>query len=170
MRNLQWPLPEEFDDKEIYRILFPREEPKLRKAVPDFEHVNGELLKKGVTLSLCWSEYCQRAIAAGEEPYQYSAFCYHYRRWAISNQVVMHIERRPAEQMMVDWCGAVMQTVDRDTGETHKVYVFVACLPYSSYSYAEGFYSMDQQSWLNAHVNAFEYFGGTTPILIPDNL
>jgi transposase len=170
MRGLEWPLPDSVDDREIYRILFPKERPALRKAEPDFKSVNESLLQKGVTLSLCWSEYCKKAIAAGEEPYQYSAFCQHYRNWAQANQVVLHIERRPAEQIMVDWAGATMETVDRTTGEISKVYIFVACLPYSSYPYAEGFYSMDQQSWLSAHVNAFEYFGGTTPILVPDNL
>ena len=165
-----WPLPEEIDDKEIYRILFPRERSDTYKAEPDFERINKELLKKGVTLSLCWSEYCESTIANGKEPYQYSTFCRHYHAWAKANRVTMHIERRPAEQMVVDWAGTTMETVDRDTGEINKVYIFVATLAYSSYSYAEGFYSMNQESWLTAHINAFEHFGGTTPLLIPDNL
>lgn len=46
----------------------------------------------------------------------------------------------------------------------------MAALPYSSYLYAEGFYCMDQEAWLTAHVHAFEFFRGTTPILVPDNL
>ena len=35
-----------------------------------------------------------------------------------------------------------MEVVDPDTGELFKVYVFVACLLYSGYMYAEGFYDM----------------------------
>lgn len=169
-KALAWPLPEEIDDAEIYRILFPRERMASGKAEPDFAYINKELLKRGVTLSLCWAEYCEQTIADGKEPYLYTAFCRHYHTWAKTNHVVMHIERRPAEQMMVDWAGATMELVDRDTGEIHKVYVFVACLPYSSYLYAEGFLCMDQEAWMNAHINAFEYFGGTTPIIVPDNL
>lgn len=169
-KGLVWPLPEEVDDKEIYRILFPKEKDTSTKTAPDFASVNKELLKKGVTLMLCWSEYCENTLANGGDPYQYSAFCNRYHMWAKQNNVVMHIERKPAEQIMVDWAGATMEVVDRDTGEIHKVYIFVACLPYSHYLYAEGFYRMEQEAWLNAHVNAFEFFGGTTPILVPDNL
>ena len=55
-------------------------------------------------------------------------------------------------------------------GELLKVYVFVACLLYSGYMYAEGFYDMKEEAWVAAHVNAFNFFGGSTPILVPDNL
>jgi hypothetical protein len=46
----------------------------------------------------------------------------------------------------------------------------VAVLPYSGYTYVEAFLSQDQQSWIQAHVNAYGYFGGSTRILVPDNL
>jgi transposase len=169
-RGLGWPLPEELDDKELYRILFLQEISKHAKAEPDFELINKELLKKGVTLMLCWQEYCEKTIQAGREPYQYSAFCHRYRAWARQNHIVMHIERRPGQSMMVDWAGTSMQTLCRDSGEVQKVSIFVACLPYSSYLYVQGFHSMKQESWLSAHINALEYFGGVTPIVIPDNL
>lgn len=170
VKGLVWPLPEELDDKEIYRILFPKDSESSTKAAPDFARINKELLRKGVTLMLCWNEYCDEVLASGGDPYQYSAFCQRYHAWAKQNNVVMHIERRPAEQIMVDWAGTTMEVVDRDTGETNKVYIFVACLPYSNYLYVEGFYRMDQEAWLTAHVNTFEHLGGTTPILVPDNL
>lgn len=43
-------------------------------------------------------------------------------------------------------------------------------LPYSGYSYVEGFFSMDQECWTAAHVNAFRYFGGAAKIIQCDNL
>ncbi|MGN0545545.1 MAG: transposase, partial [Acutalibacteraceae bacterium] len=43
-------------------------------------------------------------------------------------------------------------------------------LPYSGYSYVEGFFSMDQECWTAAHVNAFRYFGGVAKIIQCDNL
>lgn len=169
-RGLAWLLPENLDDKEIYSILFEPAQVTCAKVEPDFERVNRELLRDGVTLMLLWQEYCADCVSTGTEPYQYSAFCHRYRTWADSRHIVSHLNHRPAGVVMVDWAGKTMQTVDRDTGETHKVYIFVACLPYSSYLYAQGFYSMDSEAWLSAHIGAFEYFGGTTPILIPDNL
>ena len=50
------------------------------------------------------------------------------------------------------------------------MYVFVAVLPYSGFGYVEGFFSMNQECWTAAHVNAFRYFGGVTRILQCDNL
>lgn len=71
--------------------------------------------------------------------------------------------------MQVDWVGDTMEVCDPDTGELHRVYVFVACLPFSSLMFAEGFYSMNQEAWISAHTHAFGFFSGTTPILVPDN-
>ena len=36
---------------------------------------------------------------------------------------------------------------------------------YKMYSYVEGFFSMDQECWTSAHVNAFKYFGGVTKMI-----
>ena len=41
---------------------------------------------------------------------------------------------------------------------------------YSGYSYVEAFFSMNQESWTTAHVNAYKYFGGVTRIIQCDNL
>ena len=60
--------------------------------------------------------------------------------------------------------------MDADTGEAFEAYLFVAALPYSGYAYAEAFMNREQESWITAHVNAFEYFGGVARILVPDNL
>ena len=49
--------------------------------------------------------------------------------------------------MQVDWAGDTTGITDTDTGEFIKVYVFVATLPYSGYSYVEGFFSMTQEAW-----------------------
>ncbi len=59
---------------------------------------------------------------------------------------------------------------DRDTGEKVKAYVFVSTLPCSQISYAEASLSMDLHSWITAHNRAFAYLGGSTHILVPDNL
>ena len=74
----------------------------------------------------------------------------------------MHLNHKPGEIMQVDWAGDTTSVLDTDTGEPIKVYVFVATLPYSGYSYVEGFFSVNQECWTSAHVNAFKYFGGVT--------
>ena len=70
--------------------------------------------------------------------------------------------------MQVDWVGVTGEVIDPDAGEVLKVYVFAACLPYSNCLYTEGFYKTDEESWVNAHVHMFAFFGGATPILVLD--
>jgi transposase len=82
----------------------------------------------------------------------------------------MRISHKPGEIMEVDWAGKNAFIRNTDTGEPIKAYVFVAVLPYSGYTYVEAFLSQDQQSWIQAHINAYSYFGGVTRILVPDNL
>ena len=82
----------------------------------------------------------------------------------------MHLNHKPGEVMQVDWAGDTAAVIDTDTGEIIPAYVFVATLPYSGCSYVEAFFSMNQDSWTTAHVNAYKYFGGVTRIIQCDNL
>ena len=170
-RGLEWPLPEEMNDAAIRAVIYPREpKPDASKAEIDHERVDKEMERPGVTLMVLWSEYCDAALASGKEPYMYSAFCQKHRSWAAANKVAMHIERKPAQEMQVDYAGDTMAVLDLDAGELLKVYVFAACLPYSGELYAEGFYDMKEESWVEAHVHAFAFYGGSVPIIVPDNL
>ena len=76
----------------------------------------------------------------------------------------MHFEHKIAERIEVDWCGTTIPIVNELTGEVTKGYLFVGTLPYSQYSYAELMSDMKQENWITAHVNMFNFFGGTTPI------
>ncbi|MCK6139745.1 IS21 family transposase [Slackia exigua] len=170
VRKLSWPLPEEMDDSAIRAVIYPRESRKSRdKAAIDHERVSSELMWRGITMSLLWNEYCDGAIVRGEEPYMYSAFCREHREWAQRHDVRMRIKHKPAESIQVDWVDDTGEVIDPDTGEALKAYVFAACLPYSNHLYAEGFCRTDEEAWVTAHVRMFSFFGGSTPILVPDN-
>ena len=56
------------------------------------------------------------------------------------------------------------------TGEVSRVYLFVACLPFSRYGFVHACLDMRQESWLRAHVAMFAFLGGTVPRIVPDNL
>ena len=81
----------------------------------------------------------------------------------------MHINRKPGEQVEVDWAGDPATIVNPDTGEIIKAYIFVGVMTYSQYAYVEAFLDMKQRSWINAHIHMYEYFGGVARILVPDN-
>ena len=63
-----------------------------------------------------------------------------------------------------------MVFADPLTGELRQAWVFVAALSYSAYSYVEALPDMTLGSWIDAHVHAFEHFGGVGRLLVPDNL
>ena len=67
------------------------------------------------------------------------------------------------------WAGDPATITDPDTSEIIKAYIFVGVMTYSQYAYVEAFLDMKQQSWINAPVHMYEYFGGVARILVPDN-
>jgi transposase len=166
--GLSWPLPDDIDDTTIEALLFPPEPPKgtSLRCMPSMEEIHRELRKKGVTLQLLWMEYKEKH----PEGYQHSQFCELYRRWAKTLDLSLRQEYRAGEKMFIDFAGKGIPIVEPATGEITKAEVFVAVLGASNYTYAEAVASQDLPSWISAHVGAFEYFGGVTEILIPDNL
>jgi transposase len=169
-QKVEWSMVRDLTDGEIYNKLFPNQiQPGLHK-VPDCEYIHREMAKSGVTLSLLWNEYCEQCRLNNEIPFKYTQYCHYYRQFVLTTKATMHINRKPGEQTEVDWAGQMAAIVDRDTGEIVPTYVFVAVLSCSQYAYVEAFLRQDLECWITAHVNAFQFFGGTTRILTPDNL
>lgn len=169
-KDVSWPLPDDVAEADLQYLLFPEKNQASSRKIPDCEYIHRELAKSGVTLSLLWTEYCESCRLSGEIPLMYTQYCNYYRKYAATTKATMHIQRKPGEQMEVDWAGQTASVVDRDTGEIMPVYIFVAVLPCSQYAYVEGFFTQNQESWIAAHVNAFAHFGGVPEILVPDNL
>lgn len=168
--GLEWPLPLEMTDERLRKLFSPSAREASSYKEPDFAHIQREMGKSSVTLSLLWNEYCAECRQSGQIPYMYSTFCDRYREYSVRNKATMHIERRPGEQLEVDWAGATMEITDNLTGEIIPAHIFVAAHSYSGYAYVEAFLSQSQESWIAAHVNAYRFFGGVTRILVPDNL
>lgn len=169
-KELAWPLPEDVADDDLQYLLFPEKAQTSSRKIPDCEYLHRELAKSGVTLSLLWHEYCETCRLSREIPLKYTQFCNYYRKYAATTKATMHIQRKPGEQMEVDWAGQTATIVDAETGEMLPAYIFVAALPSSQYAYVEGFLSQSQENWTTAHIHAFAHFGGVTKILVPDNL
>jgi len=160
----------ELSDWELTKILFPSEESKVSYKMPEYEYVHREIQKSGVTLQLLWFEYCDKCRENDEIAYQLTQFKKYYRDYVVTNKATMHINRKPGELLEVDWAGQTAEIIDTDTGEVIEAYIFVAALPYSGYAYVEAFLSQNQEAWITAHINAYNFFGGVTQILVPDNL
>jgi transposase len=161
---------EKMSNRDIGNQLFPSESGAPGYKKPDYDYIHREMAKSGMTMQLLWFEYCEACTDSGDIPYQLTQFKKYYRDYLVQTKATMHITRRPGELMEVDWAGQTASITDTDTGEAVPAYIFVAALTYSGYSYVEAFLSRNQESWIAAHVNAYQYFGGTTRILVPDNL
>jgi|WetSurMetagenome_2_1015567.scaffolds.fasta_scaffold47594_2 transposase len=166
--GIGWPLPEGLDEAALEAKLFPGKTilVPLEKPFPQWKDIHKELKRKGVTLQLLWIEYKQQY----PEGYQYSRFCELYQRWAETLDLSLRQEYRAGEKLFVDFAGKGIEVINPLTGEIKEAEIFVAVLGASNYTYAEALESQDIPSWINAHIHAFEYFGGVARITIPDNL
>jgi transposase len=84
--------------------------------------------------------------------------------------VTLRQEHRAGEKMFIDYAGQTVPIIDPATGECVEAQIFIAALGASSYTFAEASLAQDLPSWIASHVHAFQFFGGITQILVPDNL
>ena len=169
--GLTWPLPDDWDETRVEAAVFPRSQPLTKeqppaRTPPDFTAMHEQLRShRHLTLQLLWEEY-REANPAG---YRYSRFCELYQRWRSKLDVVLRQEHQAGEKMFVDWAGATLPVYDPRSGQSWQAPLFVAALGASSYTFAEATRDQQMESWLRAHVHAFEYWGGIPALAIPDN-
>lgn len=158
------------DDLKLVELLFPEKAYEPVQVMPDFEKIHKELLRSGVTLRLLWEEYSDACHEARKPAYKYSHFCQLYSNYVDQNRLTLHIKHKPGDRLMVDWAGTKLHIYDSDTDASRNCYLFVATLPFSMYCYAEAFLSMKQDDWIAAHIHTYAFLGGSTRILVSDNL
>lgn len=168
--GVKWPLPEDWDDGQIERTLYPQRPAAAawrKHPEPDWGQIHQELQKhKDLTLQLVWQESRER----NPEGYGYSRFCDLYRRWLKKLDLVLRQEHRAGEKMFVDYAGSTIPIQDPESGATHAAAVFVAVLGASNYTFAEATSGQQLRNWIGSHTQACEFFGGVTEAVVPDNL
>ena len=167
--NLSWPLDESLTDSALEKLMFPKPSNQSPRRMPDFDYIQKELLRNGVNKKLLWTEYLEECRLSGDTPLMYSQFCYYIQQDEQKRHATMHIPRKPGEQIEVDWAGDPAHITDPDTGEVKDAWLFIGVMTYSQYPYVEAFINEKQRAWITAHVHMYEYFGGVTRILVPDN-
>ena len=95
--GVKWPLPENWDDRQIEHALFPqRPAPAVwrKHPEPDWPPILEELQKhRDLTLALIWQERRE----SDPEGYGYSRFCDLYRRWLNKRDLVLRHEHRAGD-------------------------------------------------------------------------
>jgi transposase len=102
----------------------------------------------------------------------YKSSVYPVRRFIASirpqkHEAFLRLRTFPGEQGQVDWANFGVVTVGR---ARRKLSCFVITLSYSRALYLEFFFDQKLESFLTAHVNAFENWNGLPRTLLYDNL
>ena len=151
--NLGWPLPETKTDGVLAQMFSsPITKFQLMKRMPSVDHIHRELMRKGVSKKLLWTKYLEECCLCNESPLMYSQFCYYIQQDEQKRRASMHIPRKPAEQVEVDWAGDPAKIIDPDTGELTNVYLFVGVMTYSQYAFVMAFVNEKQYAWSRAQI------------------
>jgi len=165
-----WPLPAELaDEGALEARLFARAALPAAAArpLPDWADVDRELRsRRNVTLALLHLEYREQ----NPDGYAYTQYCKYFHAWRGKLDLVMRQEHRAGERCFVDWAGQSVPIFDATSGAiSFEAQIFVAVLGASSHTYAAGFPSQELEHWIAGHVGAFEAWGGSPRIIVPDN-
>ncbi len=152
-------------DTELEEVVYKKPENTKNRIEPDWQYIHKELKKKNTNLQLLWFEYKELE----KDGIGYSFFCEQYNKFKKNLKISMRQKHIAGEKLFVDYAGSTIEIANPETQEKTKAYLFVATLGASNYMYAEATSSLNSENWINAHVNALNFFGGVPKILVPDN-
>lgn len=170
--NINWEEDKNLSDDELEKKLYKGKPGQVNKPgrsnkpEPDYEYLDKELKRAGVTLQLLWSEYKQDNPGG----YQYEMFCLLYNRWKNKQSICMRQNHKAGEKLFIDYDGDKIPIIDLVTGEEIMTELFVSVWGASNYTYAEATLTQQLPDWIMSHVRAFEYFGCVPNVCVPDNL
>lgn len=169
MLKLTWNQIESLNDKQLSDLFYPSGATltKSLHTLPDWNTVHKELSHKGMTKLLLWQEYVEQNPT---DHYSYSRYCRLYKTWVKKQKRSMRQVHKAGEKLFVDYAGQTIPIVNQATGEIDKAQIFVAVLGASNYTFAEATRSQKSIDWIGSHVRAFNFFGGVTELVVPDNL
>ncbi|HVU95964.1 MAG TPA: helix-turn-helix domain-containing protein, partial [Puia sp.] len=106
----------------VYNVdTVPSASPRHQALLDHFNYAETELTKPGATKQLLWLEY--KDLHPGG--YGYSQYCYHFSQWLRHKEVVMHLEHKAAETIMIDFAGKKLRYTDLASGEVVECQVFI---------------------------------------------
>lgn len=166
LAKISWPLPEGMTEDQLQERILPKSPGTRNRDQPDWKQIQQEHRKKGVTLQLLWREYREQC----EGGLGYSQFCKYYRAFVKTAEPTMRQIHKAGEKTFVDYAGYTMEWIEPVTGEIHTAQVFVGVLGASQLIFAEATNTQSLPDWIGSHIRMWEYFGGVTDMVVPDNL
>ena len=125
------------------------------------------MTKKGVTLQILLHEEYKKDNPDG---YERSRFYELYSEWMKKADPVMRFNHKAGEKMFIDFSGDKAHYQDPATGKIIEAELYVAVLGASSYLFARAVPDQTVEHFVDCMIRAFEFYGGCTEYLVPDNL
>jgi transposase len=124
-----------------------------------------EQMERGISLNVIHDEMLGKNLIS----IQYPAFWKQLQKRAPSSTATMVRIFAPGSRIEIDYCDGI-DLVNVGTGEVIKTEFFVGVLCNSRYTFAEFTMSQKSEDFLSSHVRMFNFFGGCSQLLSPDNL
>ena len=121
--------------------------------------------QQGVPLNILHSEL----FASNQAPVTYPAFWKMLQKKAPNLKTTMVKVFAPGSRIEIDYCDGI-NLIHPITGEKIETEFFVGVLCCSRYTFAEFTLSQKSGDFLNSHVRMFNFFGGVSQLVTPDNL
>ena len=101
----------------------------------------------------------------------YQAFCEYLRKHEPRRipEISIKIHRVPGSSIEVDYSGDGVQIINPATGEIFTAQLFVGSLSYSGYFFGDFTMTQRTEDFISSHKKMFEFFGGVTSYIVPDN-
>ncbi len=98
----------------------------------------------------------------------YTALTRYIRKHKIKDSSCIRFHTKAGEEAQVDFGDIGLQYNSK--GRKVKVYVFNMRLSYSRLDYYEVVFKQTRETWIQCHINAFNYFAGSPKLIKLDNL
>lgn len=140
-----------------------RKDERLSHRLEGMHEQIAEWVGKGYTGTVIHQLICERVPCSAATVRRYLL-----RRFPEEVRVVMRRVTEPGKVMEVDF-GYLGVTYDPATGRKRKTWLFSGRLRHSRLAWRQIVFDQKERTFFVCHINAFEYFGGGTERVSPDN-
>jgi len=153
-----------YNDEDVAEVLGNNEAENRWAGEVDWQAVRDEVLT-GIPINIVYAELVEK----NKVPVQYAAFWKQLQRRAPCLKTTMVRVFAPGSRTEIDYCDGIA-FVNVATGELIETEFFVGVLCSSRYAFAEFTLSQKSSDFLSSHVRMWDYFGGCSQVVAPDNL
>ncbi|QTL36553.1 IS21 family transposase [Pseudoalteromonas viridis] len=158
---------DESDDNQLNSLFTTHKANAFQRRQPDWPYIHGLMQLRHQTLIQLWEEYRR---ANPKDAYCYSQFTHYYRNYIKSIDITMRQHYAPGEVAFVDFAGKRPSWTKLKFGKQQFAELFVGVLGHSQLIFAIAVLNQKMESWLYAHQQMLNYFGGVPQLIVPDNL